>query len=210
MLRNRTKIPKLSRREREGLRHRKDILEAAERVFTRKGFRSVTIADVAAEAEFGIGTIYKFFRNKDELFLRFVEEKVGELLDIMKTAADKAPHPKGKIEACITAQLQYFYDKRELYRIFTAEAPLFEESLEGRLGDEVRAMLAEYMNFIQGIISEGVKAGIFRPVKHKAVTNAMMGIVYLAVQHWSLFEPESDLLSWKDSLLDVIFHGILK
>ena len=209
MLKIRTNVPKLSRKERDEIRHRKDILDAAERVFARKGFHSATIADVAAEAEFGIGTIYKFFKNKDELFIRFIAEKIGGLVESTKAAADKAFNPKGKIEACVTTQLKFFYDNRELHRIFTVEAPLFEETIGGRLGVELREKIAEHVNFFEGIVSDGISAGIFRPVKHMAATHAVMGIIYMAVQHWSIFEPDSDLLSWKDSILEVIFNGIL-
>ena len=58
----------VSRRERERQGHRREILAAAVKLFSRKGFEKTTMADVAAEAEFAVGTLYKFFKDKQELY----------------------------------------------------------------------------------------------------------------------------------------------
>ena len=54
---------KLSRREREKLRHRKEMLDAALKLFSEKGFHNVSMHEIAQKAEFAIGTLYKFFKN---------------------------------------------------------------------------------------------------------------------------------------------------
>lgn len=59
---------KLSRKEREYNRHRKEILEVALDLFSEKGLYAVTMVDVAKEAEFSVGTIYKFFKNKEDIY----------------------------------------------------------------------------------------------------------------------------------------------
>jgi len=57
----------ISRREREKLAHRQEILDAATRVFAEKGFFSATLDEVAQEAEFSKGTVYLYFSSKDDL-----------------------------------------------------------------------------------------------------------------------------------------------
>jgi TetR/AcrR family fatty acid metabolism transcriptional regulator len=59
----------LSRKEREYQTHRKEILSAAEGVFAEKGFFSSTMSEIAERAEFGTGTLYKYFKSKDDLYL---------------------------------------------------------------------------------------------------------------------------------------------
>ena len=65
---NETGFPKLSRKEREYLRHKEEILWAAEEVFSEKGYVSATVDEIAQRAEFAVGTLYRFFENKSELY----------------------------------------------------------------------------------------------------------------------------------------------
>lgn len=67
--------PKLTRRERENLRQRDDIFEAALRLFSERGYHNVSMSQIAGEAEFGIGTLYKFFDNKENLYKALIMEK---------------------------------------------------------------------------------------------------------------------------------------
>jgi len=57
----------LPRKEREFLRHRQEILESALELFSEKGFHNVTMLQIAGESEFAVGTLYKFFANKEDL-----------------------------------------------------------------------------------------------------------------------------------------------
>ena len=56
------------RREREKLRQRQEILTAALSLFSKKGYHNVSMQEIAAKAEFAIGTLYKFFKNKEDLY----------------------------------------------------------------------------------------------------------------------------------------------
>jgi len=59
---------KLSRREREKLRQRQEVLDVALGLFSEKGYHNVSMHEIAKAAEFAIGTLYKFFRNKEDLY----------------------------------------------------------------------------------------------------------------------------------------------
>jgi len=73
----------LSRREREKKRHKEEILVAALRLFSEKGFYNVSMQEIAEESEFGVGTLYNFFESKEQLFVELMKtgiEKFGQLL----------------------------------------------------------------------------------------------------------------------------------
>lgn len=74
-------LPALSRRDREQLRHREEILTAAERVFSEKGFYNATMEDIASASEFAIGSLYKHFRSKDAILGAIFEEKAGRWVE---------------------------------------------------------------------------------------------------------------------------------
>ena len=69
---------RLSRRERERLRQRRDMLDAALDLFTLKGYHNVTMHEIAEKAEFAVGTLYKFFKNKEDLYKALILERLEE------------------------------------------------------------------------------------------------------------------------------------
>lgn len=68
----------LSRKEREKLQRKKEILAAAANLFARKGYRETTLEDIAAEAEFGIGTLYNYFASKEDIFKSILKQQFEE------------------------------------------------------------------------------------------------------------------------------------
>src|SRR4051812_17875401 len=78
--------PTLSRRERERLTRRQEIIEAARTVFARKGFKDATLDDVAELAEFGKGTLYNYFENKDALFASVLQDSFDNVMGIASAA----------------------------------------------------------------------------------------------------------------------------
>ena len=65
---------RLTRKERERVRHRTEIIRAAEAIFAEKGFHGATIEDIARRAEFAVGTIYNFFKGKEDLYVHVIEK----------------------------------------------------------------------------------------------------------------------------------------
>ena len=82
-------MKKLSRKEREYRIRREEILKAAECVFAQKGFHNSTVAEIAKESEFAIGTIYQFFKNKEELYYIMMIEKFDLLYSTLLTGVGK-------------------------------------------------------------------------------------------------------------------------
>ena len=91
----RVKEKTLSRREREKLRQRRDMLTAALRLFSEKGYHSVSMHEIAEKSEFAIGTLYKFFRNKEDLYRVLVLEQADAIHDALVGALEE---PRDEIE----------------------------------------------------------------------------------------------------------------
>src|SRR3974390_857796 len=75
---------KLPRREREKLRQRQEILAAALDLFSQKGYHNVSMHEIAEKAEFAIGTLYKFFQNKEDLYKALVLKQCDEYEDAIR------------------------------------------------------------------------------------------------------------------------------
>jgi len=76
----------LPRKEREKLLRRREIIEAAKRVFAEKGYRNATLEEIAAAAEFGKGTIYNYFECKEELFIAIMDGTFDEVTELASKA----------------------------------------------------------------------------------------------------------------------------
>ena len=80
-----------SRKEKEYLTRRTDILKAAESLFAEKGFHGATMADLAAQSEFSVGTLYKFFGSKEEVYYILILERLD--LFHLQLEAEVNQHP---------------------------------------------------------------------------------------------------------------------
>src|SRR4030042_2790998 len=73
----------LTRKEREKVRHREEILKAALSLFSNKGFHNVSMQDIAAESEFAVGTLYNFFPSKEQLFSELLNDCAGKIYEML-------------------------------------------------------------------------------------------------------------------------------
>ena len=113
---------KPSRREREKLVRRQEILEAARVVFSTKGFNDTKLEDVAERAEFGKGTLYNYFPNKEALFASVIEDSFESVRGIAEeTLASNLPFEQ-KIDGFITGALRYFFNNPETMHLMMREA----------------------------------------------------------------------------------------
>ena len=82
--------PRSTRRERERQRHRREVLSAALNLFSRRGFEKTTMADIAEQAEFAVGTLYTLFKDKDTLYRALILDTVERSAQVL-TLVLKAP-----------------------------------------------------------------------------------------------------------------------
>src|SRR5580765_6927458 len=93
----------LPRRERDRQRRRADILRAAEIVFASKGYHTASIEEIASEAEYGTGTVYLYFKDKETLYIELFEEKVRDLIQFIRERIDKVDSPEAALRHFIQA-----------------------------------------------------------------------------------------------------------
>ncbi|MCA9479776.1 MAG: helix-turn-helix transcriptional regulator, partial [Nitrospira sp.] len=78
--------PRSERKQREYEARREEILSAAEGLFSQNGFFKTSMAEIAEAAQFAMGTLYKFFKNKEDIYISLVESKVEEMLHQLEQA----------------------------------------------------------------------------------------------------------------------------
>ena len=181
------------RKQRERERHRREILEAAERVFVRKGYHAATTDEIAAEAEFAVGTLYNFFRSKDELYWQVVEGIARDFMDVFERRIMTIQNPQDAIAALIELRLMHFEEHRGFFRIFF-------EALPGSRLDPARALPVNclplydrYVKSITSVFARGIKDGCFDDIDPLYLTLCLEGIINAFVAYWSRIEPQEPL-----------------
>ncbi len=156
---------------------RKDIIAAAEKLFTSRRFHEVTTDDIAREARVGKGTLYKHFKDKDELFLGAASEGFEELCALLR---DKVPSGLAFSEQLSSACAQisdFFEHKHRLFRMMQSEDANMIE-LRGRLGGSSREKRAELVKAVGVILTKGVEEGQIRSdVPPEVLAHFLLGML---------------------------------
>lgn len=198
-----------SRRERHRLLRKADILRAAEHVFALKGYHKATIQDIAKEAQYATGTVYLYFTDKDALYFSILEEKLSDLLLLVKDKAAKVKDPRKKIEVIIYENLSFFEKNQDFFRIFTSEE---NKWLVKNKFSKLQAMLKykEYcMEFIKQAQEENFIRRDFEPQQISDVLGSILvSVIFDLVQSKS--PQKTDLKNMTDVVLDMFFNGAIK
>ena len=114
-----------NRFERRREQTRVDLLEAAERVIALKGYHNTRIADIASEADVGLGTFYLHFKTKNEIFIELINYGAGQLREELTQAKAGVADPADKLRITIKTILDAAAERPESFRIVFGHGPAF-------------------------------------------------------------------------------------
>jgi AcrR family transcriptional regulator len=171
------------------LRHREadlaGLLEAAEKLFSDKGYHATSIRDIAREAGFSVGGVYQFFTSKDELYLKVVESQ-WEFFFGLLGAARQAEGARAKLEALTEAMFKTFEERRGFFRLFLSERGRLTAAFSGQIAERVGAHTRRLREQLVDMMRQGVEEGTLR-----SGDPAMLASAYLGMVHNCIFEALS-------------------
>ena len=172
------------RKQREKERRREDIIAAAREVFSAKGFNSATMEEIASAAELSPGTLYLYFKNKEELHTSLSINILKHLGNEIKKVVHQNISVEEKIERFLDVFIDvYDYDANILINLFHLQSG---ETLQN-LSDEVMAQLKKYSSQAHGaiiaVVKEGIDTGLFIDEHPAAMADVIWG-AYAGVVLW--------------------------
>jgi AcrR family transcriptional regulator len=176
------------RKEREKERRRQQILVSAKRVFSDRGYTRTTMEDIANEAELSPGTLYLYFKNKEELFaslsLRILQYMIIRLEEV---SSDTKMNPGEKLEALKLAMFDvYDFDTASIINMFHLQSSEALKNISSQVLAEFNTLSSTSMGLLASIFKEGSAKGVFIDSPSAA----------LADTFWSLF---SGVVLWEAS-----------
>lgn len=204
------------RREREKEQRRNDILDAAEKVFFSKGFNNTTMDEVAERVELSKGTLYLYFKNKEDLYFAIAQRSMSVLQSMFEDAVAK--HGKGieKVRAIGRAYHKFSQDYKNYFDMMMHfEAVQNNLNLDSRVLDEMHLKGQSVMQVLVEAIQSGIDDGSIRsnldPLKTAFLLNGVSsGIIHLIareaqhIKKMEAFEPQELM----DTFFDFTFNAL--
>jgi len=181
------------------------ILEAAVKVFAKQGFHQSTVSQIAKEAGVADGTIYLYFKNKDDILVQFFSYKAKQVFTRFREDVDRADNSIDKLRNLVRRHLEEFQRDRDMAAVYQTmtypDCPLVKE--------QRKAMSKLYLDIISEIIEKGQEEGTLRKDLYLGlVKRFILGAVDSVINTWLYSGRKYDLVPMADPLIDLFIRGI--
>ena len=181
------------------------ILEAAVKVFARQGFHQSTVAQIAKEAGVADGTIYLYFKNKDDILVQFFSFRAKQVFERFREAVDGAQTSLDKLRNLVRRHLTEFQRDRDgavVYQVETHQNSRLAEA-------QIKEMSQMYRDLISEIVEQGQQDGTIRKDLYVGlVKRFIIGAVDEVINTWLHSDGQYDLVSMADPLVELFINGI--
>ena len=181
------------------------IIDAALRVFARKGYWSARVSDIAREAGIAAGTIYLYFATKEDILITLFREKMAAFVSALWRAIAGEPDAVSKVRRLVYLHFEILEHHPELAEVVQVELRQGQKFFRGPATQEITA----YFALISSVLEEGVAAGTFRrdlPVK--IATKVLFGAMDQMATSWVLGKRGYRLVDTAPAVADLFLQGI--
>ena len=187
--------------KRSAVETKKNILAAAQSVYTEHGYAQASMRIIARAAGTSVGGLYLYFRNKEELYLTLMRDRMKMLNDLTQKALFEVDDPAEALSAFISISIEFARKNKEMIILQGRELG-FSFGL-----DRKREFLRERRKLITDIIRKGMKTGVFRECDADAaawiIFNMLRGFVVSMV-------IDEEVLCTAEAYVELVLHGLLR
>ena len=193
--------------ERGGVDKRERILRAAVRVFARKGFYATRVSEIAKAAGVADGTIYLYFKNKDDVLVSVFEDRITKLIAVLRAEIDKGGTFDEKFRRVVELQLGLLEGQRDLAEVVTVNLRQSSRLLK----QFATPLFTQYLELIAGLVAEGQREGSVRSdVSSRVLARSLWGALDGVAVTWALGGGEAGQLARAATQVSTVFLDGLK
>jgi TetR/AcrR family fatty acid metabolism transcriptional regulator len=181
------------------------IIEAAVRVFAREGYYNSRVSDIAREAGIAAGTIYLYFRTKDDILVTLFRDKMAEFVGALRKAIAGEPDAASKVRRLVSLHFSMLEENPDLAEVVQVELRQGQKFFRGASSQEIGA----YFALIGSVLEEGVAERRFRsdlPVK--VATKMLFGAMDQMATSWVLGKRGYQLVDTADAVAEIFLQGV--
>ena len=184
---------------------REAILRAAIRVFANNGYFNSKVADIAREAGVADGTVYLYFKSKEEILHSVFDKSMEDAIADGRNRLEGVNDPREKLRRIAQLHLERLGADRDLAVVFQVELRGSTKFME----EFSAAGFAEYLGLIRSTIEEGQRAGVFRSeLNAKVMAKILFGALDEMATNWILSQRRYKLAPMADQVLDIFLNGV--
>ncbi len=184
-----------------------EIVQAARRVIGELGFADASMERIAHEAGVAKGTIYLYFRNKEELLAHVADHGFAVMMERARSGASRARGAEGKLAALLCAALEHSTENAAIFRALQEHRQLAPEN-PPLLAAKLEHNLEQLVSFVAGVIDRGTKSGELRTCNSRRAARFLVESMRGAI-HERLREPRrSSVQADAATIVDFFLHGV--
>ena len=169
------------------------------------------MADIAIEAQYAVGTIYLYFKDKQSLYLSLIEKKLGSLTSGIKEKVARVKGAKEKIKVLVKEQLVYFEENEDFFRIYFSERGGLRWTIRDKISRPAVEKFMRYLDYIGYLIQQAQREGTIKKELHPKRTAyllaSMMNATILPWLRGDSLEKER-LRDLSDFVLGIFYGGV--
>lgn len=181
------------------------IIDAAVKVIAENGYHASQVSKIAKEAGVADGTIYLYFKNKEDVLVSVFEEKMGQFIGKIAEATNAQPDSNKKLKILI--EMHFNQLEENPYLAIVTQLELRQSNYSLRL--QINNVLKPYLDIIDAIIEEGIKKKQFRNDLNAALLRQMIfGTLDEVVTTWVMKERKYNLTAQAEQVHRFITEGL--
>ncbi|WP_353855003.1 TetR/AcrR family transcriptional regulator [Bacillus sp. Bos-x628] len=181
------------------------IIDAAVVVIAENGYHQSQVSKIAKQAGVADGTIYLYFKNKEDILISLFKEKMGQFIERMETDIQQKSSAKEKLLLLIQEHFRLLAQDHHLALVTQLE--LRQSNLE--LRQKINEVLKGYLNMLDTILTEGKKTGEFKQELDVRLARQMVfGTIDETATTWVMNDQKYDLTALAENVHDLLLNGI--
>lgn len=181
------------------------IIEAAVDVIAENGYHASQVSKIAKKAGVADGTIYLYFKNKEDILISVFKEKMGQFIEQIATATSGKENASEKLLTLV--QMHFGQLAANHHLAIVTQLELRQSNIT--LRQEINRILKPYLVIIDGIVKEGMEENLFRSdINVPLIRQMIFGTLDETVTNWVMNEEKYDLVALAPSVHQLITKGI--
>lgn len=200
----------LSRKEREKLYHKSEIIRAALILFSKKSFHDVSMQEIAEKSEFSVGTLYNFFENKDSLFSELIRSCAQKIHDTLIPIFEETEDDKTKISKYIKAHKQIANENARIIRMYLLQYPNSFLTIKPEIDPVADALRDKIQSKLSDVLKSGISKGLFKDVNPNISALLLLAQLESVTLQHVMYQDKTSIEDAISIIEELFMDGILK
>ena len=203
------KEKRTARRQEYKDRQRQEIMDEALELFSSRGYHQVSMQDIAHGAEFAVGTLYKFFKNKEELYRAIILDLSEKFSTALGEALEQGEDEYERLISYLKIGGEIFMANTQAVSLYFVETRGARFNLRAGLDEEVMYRYDQILGWLSKVFAAGIKNGIFRSLDPDYLARSLDSLASTFLFAW-LDDPQKYPYEKSLRMMDeIFFHNIL-